>query len=118
MLQPDSTAHLQTPALLNSRCQDDRVGGAKSEFHGLEPRPQPALGQIVFESAHQLHDDMADMADMAVATPIYPPYPNGVETLEAFEATWLRHCSANHLIYIAELVHASGICSESKEVNR
>ena len=41
--------------------------------------------------------------------PENPPYPTGVETLEAFEATWPRHCSASHSISIAELAHASGM---------
>ena len=85
--------------LLDSRCQDARVGGAKSEFHGLDPnRP---WAKIVSETVHQLHH--------IVCYPIYPPYPTGVDTLEACEATWLRRCSASHSICTADLVHASGM---------
>lgn len=87
-----------------SRCQDARVGGSKVRMtRGLDPMPGPEGALFLYLKLH------TSCMIWQLLPPENPPYPTGVETLEAFEATWPRHCSASHSICIAELVHASGM---------
>ena len=79
-------------------------GGCKVRMtHGLDPMPGPEGALFLYLKLH------TSCMIWQLLPPENPPYPTGVETLEAFEATWPRHCSASHSICIAELVHASGM---------